>query len=141
MTTQIGSIKTPFSISDILTDLKVNPSADPQDRSDGTERMLRFANHTDAGVKQLIYGINRVATDEGYASAAAARKRMDEKRGGFVRRGSLECFLIDNKNQSGAYPSDRRDSYYSDQYQKPLDMRRSVASSLSDAYDSGEESN
>lgn len=127
MTTQIASaIKTPFSISDILTDLKVQ-----EDKCEG-------------GVKQMIYGINsREDGLGGYeAMSSAVRKRMDEKAssggGGstFVRRGSLECFLIENKNQAGAYYGDQQSPL-----QKPLDMRRSVASSLSDTYDSGEEIN
>lgn len=126
MTTQIASAnKTPFSISDILTDLKVQEEK------------------SESGVKQMIYGINsREDGLGGYESmmSSAVRKRMDDKTssggGGstFVRRGSLECFLIENnKNQTGAYYGEQQSPL-----QKPLDMRRSVASSLSDTYDSGE---
>lgn len=142
-TTQFSANKTPFSISDILTDLKVNGA-------NKSEESMRFLNHQEAsGVKQMLYGINstrdssssnNTPTTDGYPEmASATRKRMEEKRAGsgsFVRRGSLECFLIDSsKNQSYA---DRRDSYFAEQTaQKPLDMRRSVGS-ISDHYDSGE---
>lgn len=154
-TTQFGPNKTPFSISDILTDLKVN-GGDQSPREDCKSEesdsvIQRFNHHKEtmaSGVKQMIYGITGGSARDseglqGYTDVAnAMRRRVEEKRasGSFVRRGSLECFLIDNKNQSQAqgYLADRRDSYFGDQgaAQKPLDMRRSVGS-ISDHYDSG----
>lgn len=146
-TTQLSANKTPFSISDILTDLKVNGrhSSHPQredSKSDESDSVARFQGHEEAPssvqMNKMLYGINSVRDTEGFSSevASAMRKRMDEKRGSgsFVRRGSLECFLIDNKGHNGQF-GDRRDSFYPVS-QKPLDMRRS-GGSISDNYDSG----
>lgn len=161
-TTQLGANKTPFSISDILTDLKVHGhnqsprggGGEECNKSEESDSVMRFNHHQDSGhrvnVKQMIYGINgsSSAGSEGLAysdMASAMRRRVEEKRGSgsFVRRGSLECFLIDNnKAQNQNYAGvNRPDSlYFSDQGagQKPLDMRRSVGS-ISDHYDSGEQ--
>lgn len=136
MTTQIAVNKTPFSISDILTDLKVQVGDHHQSEAE-SEGVAGGG-----GVKQMIYGIN--SRDE--LGFGAVRKRVDENKpsGGssFVRRGSLECFLIDNHKNQGFSDHHREVPYFNDQQsqqmQKPLDMRRSVASSLSDTYDSGE---
>lgn len=153
MTTQIASSnKTPFSISDILTDLKVHGSGDPvEDNKTVSNCGVRPEERTGMEVKQMIYGISGRGGDEmDYVNnvASAVRKRMEEKRNSsassFVRRGSLECFLIESKNNQS--PHHRRDfpggvdhqsAISSFQNQKPLDMRRSLTSSLSDAYDSG----
>lgn len=152
--TQFSVNKTPFFIADILTDLKVNGGGGGDNHhspSDESDSVMLFHNHhhhqqESTSAKQMLYGITSSRRDnEGLAYSEVARemrKRMDDKRGSgsLVRRGSLECFLIDNNNtaQSQSY-APRRDSYFADQAaQKPLDMRRSVGS-LSDHYDSGEE--
>lgn len=147
-TTQFSANKTPFSISDILTDLKAN-SLREDNKSVESDSMMRFHNQNQesSGVKQMLYGLASSGREsEGLAysdMASAMRKRMGDKHasgGSFVRRrGSLECFLIDNKNQNQSF-ADRRDSYFGEQQAatKPLDMRRSVGS-ISDNYDSGEQ--
>lgn len=128
--TKLSSQVTPFSINDILLTSsngstsvqRLNTTSTNNNQSD-----YQFSIKFPPSSAEMMFYRGTGPFDYECEKKDSAHRMM--------RRGSLECFLIDNKE--AAEHRDRINSYFGEENQKkPLDMRRH-ANGLSDAYDSG----